>query len=503
MKIALAQPILAIGDFNNNKTNIINLVNDAIKNGAKLVVLPEQATTVKGAWELLYTPEYFSAANKILDELMPFSYKIAILIGVVEKTSNGFVNSAVLIRNGSIDKVSCENNLSYANQKYFSPQKLNKIFEIEDKKFSVVLGSDIPETPVADWIIVLNSTAFIKKQNVSPVSGKKTLYVNHVGLSQESIYNGGSFAADENGNFIANAPKLQSSLLIAETNTQTFLKKENICVEEDIFNSLSFAFKEFCRINKFQKGIIGLSGGIDSALTAVIMCNAIGAQNVLGITMPSKYSTEGSWNDSYALAQNLGMECKTVPIKPLFDTFINEIQGKAYNDLAEENLQARLRGNILMSYSNRENRVLVSTGNKSEAAMGYCTLYGDTCGGINLISDLYKQEVYALSRWINRKNEIIPQNTITKAPSAELRPGQKDQDSLPDYAVLDEILYRTIECGDSVNEISKKFDRELVCSIINKLNVMEFKRNQFTYCLKISKKSLTDRHFPIVNAFRL
>ncbi len=503
MKIALAQPILAIGDFSNNKANIINLVNESIKNGAKLVVLPEQTTTVKGAWELLYTPEYFNVANEILDDLKLLSYKIAILVGLVEKTSSGFVNSAVLIQNGSVDKVSCENNLSYAAQRYFLQQNLNKIFEIGDEKFSVVLGSDTPQNTDADWIIALNSTAFVKKHVVQPFSGKKTLFVNHAGLSQESIYNGGSFAADEKGSYMAIAPKLEQALLFVETSTQTFLPESEDCLEEDIFNSLSFAFKEFCRVNRFQKGVIGLSGGIDSALTAVIMCNAIGAQNVLGITMPSKYSTEGSWKDSYELAENLGMECKTVPIKPLFDTFINEIQGKSYNDLAEENLQARLRGNILMSYSNRENRVLVSTGNKSEAAMGYCTLYGDTCGGINLISDLYKQEVYALSRWVNRTREIIPQNTIIKPPSAELRPGQKDQDSLPDYAVLDEILYRAIECGDTIDEISKKFDRELVCGIINKLNLMEFKRNQFTYCLKISEKSLMDRHFPIINAFRV
>ena len=232
------------------------------------------------------------------------------------------------------------------------------------------------------------------------------------------------------------------------------------------------------------------------------MCDAIGAENVLGITMPSKYSTEGSWNDSYDLAKNLGMECKTIPIKPLFDTFIDDVQGQSYFDLAEENLQARLRGNILMAFSNRENRVLVSTGNKSEVAMGYCTLYGDTCGGINLISDLYKQEVYALSNWINKDKEIIPINTITKAPSAELRPDQKDQDSLPAYEVLDEILYRFIEENQLIEEISQKFDKKLVCEIVNKLNGMEFKRNQLTYCLKLSKKALLERDYPVVNRFR-
>jgi len=503
MITALAQTSLAIGDFNNNKQNILNQIEAAIEANAKLIIFPEQTLTVKGADDLLYSSEYFAAANSILEEIKPLSNKINILIGAVEKNGSELLNSTLLIKCGEVETVAYENNISYEQQRYFKPQQLNKVFEIEGTKFLPVLGNDSPQNASYDWVIKLSSAPFIKKQEHETISGRKTLFVNHIGLSQGKIYNGGSFAADETGGFLAVAPKLQQDVLIVDLDGKASANRPTTCVEEDIFNSLTFAFKEFCRVNKFQKGVLGLSGGIDSALTAVLMCSALGAENILGITMPSKYSTEGSWNDSYKLAENLRMECKTVPIKPLFDTFVNEIQKKSYMDLAEENLQARLRGNILMSYSNRENRILVSTGNKSEAAMGYCTLYGDTCGGINLIADLYKQEVYALSRWINRNGEVIPENTITKAPSAELRPGQKDQDSLPDYAVLDEILYRHIEGGESIDEISKNFDRALVCSIINKLNVMEFKRNQFTYSLKISKKALTERNFPLVNGFRV
>ena len=502
MKIALAQTHLTIGDFDNNKTNVINQIKLAINAHAHLVIFPEQTITVYGANDLLYSQEYYEQSSKILDEIIPYSEQITILIGTVQKLDKDFYNSALLIENRKITTISSEENLSYEKQRYFKPQSTKQIFEQDGIKFLTLLGDDEYKEEKADWVIKLSSTPFIKNRETKPINGKKTIFLNHLGLAQHSIFDGGSFAANENGKILAYAKRLTQELVIIDTSASEILIKLQISIEEEIFNSLSFAFKEFCRINKFEKAVIGLSGGIDSALTAVIMCNAIGPQNVLGITMPSKYSTEGSWNDSYALAKNLNMECKTVPIKPLFDTFINEIQGKSYCDLAEENLQARLRANILMSYSNRENRILVSTGNKSEAAMGYCTLYGDTCGGINLIADLYKQEVYAISRWINKDKEVIPTNIITKAPSAELRPNQKDQDTLPDYEILDEILFRYIECGESIEKISEKFDKNLVKDIIRKLNIMEFKRNQITYKLKISKKSLLDRNIPLTTMFK-
>ncbi|MBQ2870457.1 NAD(+) synthase [bacterium] len=502
MKIAISQINLQIGNFSLNTENIKRYINQAIDDKVQLIIFPELTTTVKGAKDLLLIPEYIEKAEKLISELMPFSNDINIVIGGIEKNSDGLLNTAYLLKKNSATPIAYEQNIENENKKYFVGKNLNKVFEIDGIKFCAVLGND--ELPNIDncHIIRLNSQPYTKEYEIKSKLTQNTIYVNHIGLSQENIYQGESFVTDINNNLIAIAPQFEAKLLITDINSNKTVIYKNKCKEEQIFAALTYAFKEFCTINNFKKALIGLSGGIDSALTAVIMCNAIGAANVLGITMPSKYSTEGSWNDSYDLAKNLGMECKTVPIKPLFDTFINDIQGQLYADLAEENLQARLRGNILMAYSNRENRVLVTTGNKSECAVGYCTLYGDTCGGINLISDLYKQEVYALSNWINRVKEIIPTNTITKAPSAELRPDQKDQDSLPDYAILDEILYRYIENNESVQQISKDFDETLVKDIINKLNIMEFKRNQFTYCLKISKKALLNRDYPIVNKFR-
>ncbi len=518
MKIALAQVKLIIGDFEFNYNSIVNFIEKAISNGANLIIFPEQAVNTKGSKDLLFRAEFLAKCDELINKLLPYSSKISILIGAPRlNKDNTLSNSALLLRNEKIEVVAKQNNVNNKDLKYFTPKKWNQIFKVEKINFYPIISNDTLEntgyeTEIeeaglkntgVDWVIHLNSTPFTKEKQISSIAGVNYISVNHIGLAQELIFDGGSFVANKDGQILELAPNLEEKLIIIDTEKlpepQEISQQDK---QEQIFKTLSFAFKEFCTINRFSKALIGLSGGIDSALTAVIMCDAIGAENVLGITMPSKYSTEGSWNDSYDLAKNLKMECRTISIKPLFDTFINDVQGQSYFDLAEENLQARLRGNILMAFSNRENRVLVSTGNKSEVAMGYCTLYGDTCGGINLISDLYKQEVYALSNWINKDKEIIPINTITKAPSAELRPDQKDQDSLPPYEVLDEILYRFIEENQTIEEISQKFDKKLVCEIVNKLNGMEFKRNQLTYCLKLSKKALLERDYPVVNRFR-
>ena len=326
-----------------------------------------------------------------------------------------------------------------------------------------------------------------------------TIFANPVGVFDEKIYEGRSFAT-YNGKIIALGKFLEEELVIIDfAEEKTF---EPLSFEEETFKILSFGLKDYCRKTGFKKIVLGLSGGLDSAITAVLACDAIGSENVLGITMPSKFSTEGSYNDSFELAENLGMTCIEKPIKSLFDGFIDSVQeGKIYNDLAEENIQPRIRALILMNYSNRENRLLLSTGNKSECAMGYCTIYGDTCGGLNLIADVFKTDLYKISNWVNENfgREVIPKNILTKAPSAELRPNQKDEDSLPPYSKLDDVLRRYIEEEQTIDEISKDYDKDFVTGIVKKLNFNEFKRNQGTLFFEISKKSLgTERNFPIM-----
>lgn len=270
--------------------------------------------------------------------------------------------------------------------------------------------------------------------------------------------------------------------------------------EAQVLAASVFALKEYCENTGFKKVVLGLSGGIDSALTATLAVKALGAENVLGILMPSMFSSEGSITDSVQLAKNLGIRTITEPITPLFDAFM---QGRErLHDLAEENLQARLRGLILMFYSNRENMLLLSTGNKSESAMGFGTLYGDLAGGYNLICDLTKTNVYKLANYLNKDKEVIPQAIIDKAPSAELHPGQKDQDRLPEYAVLDDIIEMYIEQNRPIDEIYEKYDKSLVDETIKKICRMQFKRYQCCLGVRLTERSfLNGVDLPIVQNF--
>ena len=270
--------------------------------------------------------------------------------------------------------------------------------------------------------------------------------------------------------------------------------------EAQVLAASVFALKEYCENTGFKKVVLGLSGGIDSALTATLAVKALGAENVLGILMPSMFSSEGSITDSVQLAKNLGIRTITEPITPLFDAFM---QGRErLHDLAEENLQARLRGLILMFYSNRENMLLLSTGNKSESAMGFGTLYGDLAGGYNLICDLTKTNVYKLANYLNKDKEVIPQTIIDKAPSAELHPGQKDQDRLPEYAVLDDIIEMYIEQNRPIDEIYEKYDKSLVDETIKKICRMQFKRYQCCLGVRLTERSfLNGVDLPIVQKF--
>ena len=290
MKIALAQTHLTIGDIKQNFQNIQKQIEQAISAGAKLVVFPEQANTVKEANDLLNIPQYIASANEFLDKLIPFSYKISILIGVAEKIQNSFYNSAFLIQQGKTKQIATQNNIPYADLKWFTPNEKNEIFEIDGIKFLPILRKD-PAKIDTDYIIRLNSEPFTKTKELSKT--KNTITVSHTGLGNGHIFDGSSYVTNSNGNISALAEKYKEDLLIFDTDNLCELLPKPEAKEEAIFNALSYGFKEFCRINNFKKGLIGLSGGIDSALTAVIMCDALGAENILGITMPSKYSTEG------------------------------------------------------------------------------------------------------------------------------------------------------------------------------------------------------------------
>lgn len=332
------------------------------------------------------------------------------------------------------------------------------------------------------------------------------VYVNQVGGNDDLLFDGLSFVVDKTGKTKAQCADFEEDLVIYNPDQNEGEPHEYSHTEESsLFKALVVGLKDYFFKMGFKKAVLGLSGGIDSALTAVVAKYALGAENILGITLPSMYSSQGSIDDSKKLAENLGIKCLEIPIEGIFNSYIEHIQNGngIMMDVAEENLQARIRANILMMYSNRYGYLLLSTGNKSEMSVGYCTLYGDMAGGINVLSDVPKTMVYKVSKYINEKyGEIIPENIITKPPSAELRPDQKDQDSLPEYEVLDDILQAYVEDNEDPAEIAKRYPKEIVEDIVKKINNNEYKRRQATLGLKVTKRAYgSGRRFPIVQGY--
>jgi len=327
--------------------------------------------------------------------------------------------------------------------------------------------------------------------------------VNQVGANDSLIFDGGSFAVGPDGEVFAQGKSFVEDLLIVDTESSAGELAGQETEIEETWNALVLGTRDYLRKCGFAKAIVGLSGGIDSALVAAIAVAALGAENVRGVGMPSEFSSSGSVTDAEKLAKNLGIEFATVPIREIYTQFDVALEpyfaGTSFG-LAEENLQPRIRGSLLMALSNKTGALVLTTGNKSEMACGYCTLYGDMVGALAVIGDVYKTEVYALSRWVNREREVIPSDTLTKAPSAELRPGQKDTDSLPPYEVLDPILTAYVEEYSSAEEIvcTQGADLELVQKVIRLVELSEYKRQQAAPVLKVSKKSFgMGRRFPI------
>ena len=351
------------------------------------------------------------------------------------------------------------------------------------------------------------------------------LYCNCVGSQTEIVFDGGSLVFDKHSNLVKQLPLFKEAMEIFELKDDgTFVQPvvtasndlpdaefnpaeldHNLCTAE-IYDAIVMAIRDYFSKMGFSKAILGSSGGIDSAVTLAIACEALGKENVRAILMPSQYSTGHSVSDAEQLSKNLGNPYDIVPIKNIYESFLTELK-PIYKDLpfslAEENIQARTRGNLLMAIANKFGYILLNTSNKSELATGYGTLYGDMAGGIGVLGDCYKMQVYALANYINRRQEIIPQNIITKPPSAELRPGQKDADSLPDYAILDRILYQYIERRQGPNEIKEQgFDAALVDRVLKMVNVNEYKRNQFCPIIRISPKAFgVGRRVPIVGKY--
>jgi NAD+ synthase/NAD+ synthase (glutamine-hydrolysing) len=540
VKIALAQINPTVGDFTGNAAKLRQFSAEARSRGAELVLFPELSVCGYPPRDLVELPAFLARSRQVLEELAAEFPDIAIIAGfpspAPENAGRNVMNSAALLRNGRIDFVQSKRLLPtydvFDESRNFAPAPSQKLFCLGGVRFALTICEDawndkafwsrrlygadpVEELVKAGGQVVLNISASpfhvgkpalrqamlasIAQQHKLPV-----LLVNQVGGDDSLLFDGCSIALNPAGEVIAQARGFEEDLVLVETATMSGDVHElPACEEASAYAALVLGTRDYVRKCGFRKVVVGLSGGIDSALTATVAVDALGAENVIGVSMPSQYSSEGSIVDARALAANLGIAFHVVPIGGIFESFRGALSGifkDAAEDTTEENLQARSRGVILMAVANKFSALVLTTGNKSELGVGYCTLYGDMAGGLAVISDVPKTLVYRLSRYVNSIRPRIPEASITKPPSAELRPGQMDSDSLPPYDVLDRILEEHVENLKSVAEIASitGFDEATVRFVVRLIDGTEYKRQQAAPGIRISTKAFgIGRRFPI------
>jgi len=533
MKTMLAQIAPRVGDINGNIQLMLDASAEAEAAGCDLIVFPELAVTGYPPEDLLLRPAFMKAVEFAVDELVAASGSCAMIFGVPRRDGELLKNSAFIARAGSLsgiyDKQCLPNYGVFDELRYFVPgDGRSVVFDVDGWKVGIGICEDIWSDELAEkqtelaadvWLNLNASPFHIDKQleREALMSKRATqfnapvLYVNPVGGQDEVVFDGGSHAVDATGTLLIRAPLFDQALPIVDLEQAGQMSTVEVpSTMAQIHDALVLGVRDYVRRNGCQQVVIGLSGGIDSAVTAAIAVESLGAENVLGVLLPSKFSSDHSLGDAADLAENLGIEHITLPIVDITnatETALTETfaaWGKSAPDVTEENIQARSRGMLLMAISNKTGRMLLTTGNKSEMAVGYATLYGDMAGGFAVLKDVWKTDVFALADYINREREIIPQNTIDKPPSAELRPDQKDSDSLPDYDVLDAILKGTIEERLSVKEIAAQgYDLAEVKRVVGMLHTAEYKRRQAPPGVKITRRAFgRDRRYPITHAFR-
>ncbi len=544
MKIALAQFNPTVGDFAGNSARILALAAQAKERGAELAVFSELCLCGYPPQDLLERPAFIERNLKELKDLakrltlpsiVGFAGKVA-----KSKRSKAIANKAALLSGGKIvfeqSKMLLPTYDVFDESRYFTAAEKQSTVEFSGDHLGITICEDVwndknfwPESrydrdPVIElfaqgttlllnisaspYVIDKRSLRFDILASIAKQQKKAVVYVNQIGGNDSLIFDGASMALTDDGKLAAQARAFQEDLVMFDTLTGKGDIHEQPREEvEYAYRALVMGTRDYVNKCGFKKVLVGLSGGIDSAVVASIAVAALGAENVQGVSMPGPYSSEGSKNDACALAKNLGIKLITLPIADVFDSYRKAL-APAFHGMAEgvteENIQARIRGNYLMALSNKFGSMLLSTGNKSELAVGYCTLYGDMAGGLAVISDVPKLMVYELAKWINRERELIPQATIDKPPSAELRPDQKDEDSLPPYDVLDRILKSYIEDLKSPQEIADRydFDLKLVKDIALLVDRSEYKRKQAAPGLKITSRAFGfGRPFPIAQKF--
>ncbi|OGR79265.1 MAG: hypothetical protein A3I11_08260 [Elusimicrobia bacterium RIFCSPLOWO2_02_FULL_39_32] len=543
MKIALCQINSTVGDIESNAKKILDFHHRAVSQfGADLTIFPECALPGYPAEDLLLRKNFIQKNMDCLKELA-FQIKDSFaIVGFINKDKNGLYNSAALLGSSKIlelySKQALPNYGVFDEKRYFEPGQKTKIFKILNIPMGISICEDIwvkhqPNICVkqsklgAKILINISSSPFFAgkfklRLNLLKKRVKESkcplIYVNLVGGQDELIFDGRSTAIDHRGNLIALAKSFEEDIKIVQVESSkksnlSFIKveknKEELILEvEEIYKALVLGTKDYVEKNHFKSVLIGLSGGIDSALTAVIAKEALGKEKVIGVTMPSRYSSNETLDDAKKIAENLNIKFMRIPIENLFKTYLETLTPhfkELKPDITEENLQSRIRGTILMALSNKFGSLVLTTGNKSEISVGYCTLYGDTAGGFAVLKDVPKTLVYKLAEFINKKEgkEIIPATTIKRAPTAELKPNQKDQDSLPPYDLLDQMIQYYVEEDQGYKELLKKgFESGIVSRVIKLIDSNEYKRRQSPPGIKITPKSFgKDRRMPITNGF--
>ncbi len=547
MKIGLVQLNPVIGDFEINCAKITEWSQRAKEKGCSLVIFPELAVSGYPPQDLLERKAFLDASDQAVADLITDLPDLDVMFGCFERRENKrgkpLYNSAVVIRRKEIVFRARKQLLPsydvFDETRYFEPGAPSEIYELQGYHFCVTVCEDVWHheirdheiKPVADFfaaaaekrmsvdaVINISASPFqrdkegMRKVVFSEICKNHTvpfLYCNQVGGQDSLLFDGRSFGMDNSGGIIVQAAGFEEDMIIIDDLCRIGEIHSTLqqVPEAGVYDALVMGVKDYATKCGFSSAVLGLSGGIDSAVTAAIAVDALGSENILGVALPSPYSSPDSFEDAQSLAVNLGCNFEVISIAELFTAFKKSLAPlfqRVPEDLTEQNLQARIRGNLLMALSNKFNHLLLTTGNKSEMAVGYCTLYGDMSGGLAVISDVPKQLVYQLAGYINRDTVVIPDRTISKAPTAELKPDQCDQDDLPPYDILDRVLELHLEGGEGVAEIIEHgFEESMVCDILRRVRLNEYKRKQAPMGLKVTTKAFGyGRRFPNVQNFQ-
>jgi len=541
LRIGLAQFDPSVGAFEANLEAMGKIYAQALQADVDLLVFGEMALCGYPPEDLLLKKHFLDDNHQAIEKLAADCAKIILITGFAETCNEKCCNAVAVLRNGRIEKTyrKCKlpNYGVFDEQRYFSPGAEPAALEINNVRIGLTICEDIWQPDwLADFLKPLGAVDLLVNVAASPFHlGKIKLrqqilsdcakkincpvaYCNLIGGQDELVFDGQSMFTDTAGKVIAQADAFTEDLLIADVNRSAdgVVKVKPVSrtvpmptdILEEIYQALVLGVRDYVRKNKFSKALIGLSGGVDSSLTAAIAAAALGAENVIAVTMPSRFNSPETISDAKRQAENLGIELLTIPIGPLLEKFnqtLNAVPGWDSAGVAYENLQARIRGSLLMTLSNQFGHLVLTTGNKSETAVGYTTLYGDTAGGFAVIKDVPKTMVYKLAEYINRlnKKQVIPKSVIKRAPSAELRPGQQDTDSLPDYDLLDKILTGYVEQDKSAQQlVDQNLPADIVNRVIRMVDRNEYKRRQSPPGIKITPKAFgKDRRLPITNCY--